>query len=186
MTDVVLIVDMLKGFHNTGKLANPRLNRIIPNVAMLLHKESTQGNWLVFLGDNHKVNDEEFKTWPPHCIEGSEEAEVIDQLKPFLRRKNTIFIPKTRYSGFFRTNLEKVLDEIKPQRVIVVGVCTDICVFCTVVDLRMRDYKVIVPRNCIETFDSPDHPAGEVNKTFLHHMETILGVEVSDKARNTS
>jgi nicotinamidase/pyrazinamidase len=185
MTDVMLIVDMLKGFHNIGKLANPRVNRIIPNVAMLLHKKSREECWLIFLGDSHEPDDEEFKIWPPHCIKGSEEAEIIDEFRPFLRSKRTIYIPKTRYSGFFRTELEKILGKIIPVRVIVVGVCTDICILHTVADLRMRNYQTLIPKDCVETFDTPEHSAEKVNKATLCYLENVLGAKIVEKAEDT-
>jgi nicotinamidase/pyrazinamidase len=158
--------------------------RIIPKVAMLLYKKERQGAWLIFLADNHEPNDKEFKVWPPHCIKGSEESEIVDELRPFLRSKKAIHIPKTRYSGFFRTNLEETLERLKPERVIVVGTCTDICVLYTVAGLRMRDYKTLISRDCVETFNSEKHPAGEINRETLFHLKTILGVKVVEKARD--
>ena len=189
MRNVVLIVDMLKGFYNIGALANPRMANIIPNVVELLDSKSKQGYELIFVRDRHKPDDKEFETWPPHCIEGTKEAEIIDELKEFTgpHKKNTeppIYLLKTRYSGFFETELEYLLrTRKKPEQVIVVGVCTDICILHTVADLRMRDYKVIVPKDCVETFDSPEHPADETNKWALGHMKNILGAEIVERGK---
>ena len=56
--------------------------------------------------------------------------------------------------------------------------CTDICILYTVAALRELEYEVIVPRDCVETFDAPDHNAEDVNNAMLKHMADILGVEI--------
>ena len=77
--------------------------------------------------------------FPPHCIEGSGEEEIVDELREFAGR--SVVLRKRRYSGFFGTALDRVLAEMAPSMVAVVGVCTDICVLHTVADLRNRDYR---------------------------------------------
>jgi len=170
---VVLVVDMLRGFHDMGNLANPRMAKIIPDVENLLNNALAYGDYAIFLKDFHKSDDKEFKMFPPHCIRGTMETELVDELKKFERYG--LVINKTRYSGFYDTNLANVLNIYKPETVIVVGVCTDICVLHTVADLRNRDYSVIVPTDCVETFDIPGHPAEESAKWALNHMTKILG-----------
>lgn len=176
--DVLIVVDMLKGFHNMGNLANPRTASIIPPIQDLL-KRAAEERWLtIFLADSHKEDDEEFKMFPKHCVEGTEEAEIIDELKEFSLLPNSVVIPKTRYSGFYGTNLDKLLRKSKPKAVIVVGVCIDICVLHTVADLRNRGYHVVVPEDCVETFDAPWHVASEEAHWAFGHMEKILGARV--------
>ena len=177
MTNIVLVVDMIKGFHNIGNLANPRMRNIIPNVMELLKKKNDEGYKTIFLGDVHKPNDIEFRNFPPHCVVGTEEIYVIDELRLFLHEGK--YIKKNRYSGFFDTELEEVIEDYNPQEVIVVGVCTDICVLHTVVDLLMRDYRVIVPKNCVDTFNAPFHEADEINKWALTHMEMLGAITVN-------
>ncbi len=184
MTNVVFVVDMLKGFYKIGTLANPRMKNIISNVVDLLERLEKEGYILIFLKDTHERDDKEFKIFPKHCVRGTEETEVIDELKKFLDNPRTIQIEKTRYSGFFNTELAAVLKKEDPRQVIVVGVCTDICVLYTVAGLRMRDYKIVVPRDCVETFDLPGHPAEEANKQTLDHMQSILGAKIVAKAKN--
>lgn len=175
MKNVVIVVDMLKGFHNIGNLANPRMAKIIPKVKKLLEKKTREGWKVIFLCDSHESNDKEFEIFLPHCIEGTEEAEIIDELQGFT--KKAIIIKKKRYSGFYKTNLEGVLERINPKKVIVIGVCSDICVLHTVAGLRNRDYRVIVIKDCVETYDAPNHPAGKTTKWALAHMFHILGAE---------
>ena len=70
------------------------------------------------------------------------------------------------------TNLGDMLAELAPERVIVCGVCTDICVMHTVADARNRDYAVDVPLDCVASFDAQAHA------NALAHMEKILGARL--------
>jgi len=176
MKNVVIVMDMLKGFDNMGNMANPRTAKIILNIKRLLKKKIKEGWKVIFLCDEHEPNDKEFKMFRPHCIKGSEETEIIDELQGFTKKAEVI--KKTGLSGFFKTNLGEILEREKPEEVIVVGVCTDICVLHVVAELRFRDYKVIVPVHCVETYDASGHPAGKTNKWALTHMEQILGAEI--------
>jgi len=66
-------------------------------------------------------------------------AELIDEL---MFMPGEYFIKKTRYSGFYGTNLDEVLTTEKVEHLYIVGVCTSICVMETVADLRKQ--KIIL------------------------------------------
>lgn len=144
------------------------IRRIIPNIRRLLEEEKAKGSHIIFLADSHDPDDEEFQMFPPHCIRGTEEAEIIPELREFADE----VIPKTRFSGFYGTNLDERLRELNPDKIIAVGNCTDICVMHTVADARNRDYPVGVPADCVATFDQ------EAHRFALQHMEKILGAKV--------
>ena len=82
MANVVLVVDMVRGFLEEGYplYCGNRARRIIPNVQGLLEQELTRGSSVFFLCDHHSPDDPEFKMFPPHCLEGTAEAEVIPEL----------------------------------------------------------------------------------------------------------
>ncbi len=107
--------------------------------------------------------------FPAHCIRGTAETEVIPELQPFV----TEVIPKTRYSAFFGTPLERRLRELAPERLIIVGVCTDICVLYTAADARNRDYAVEIPADCVASFNPDAHGWA------LKHAREILGAQVT-------
>jgi len=170
MANVVLVVDMVRGFCEEGHplYVGETIRRIIEPIRRLLAEERARGSSIIFLCDNHAPDDAEFQMFPPHCIRGSDEAEVIPELREFADD----VIPKTRFSGFYGTKLGQRLREIAPDKVIVVGDCTDICVMHTVADARDRDYPVEVPTDCVATFDP------EAHRFALRHMEKILGAKV--------
>jgi nicotinamidase/pyrazinamidase len=172
MAQVLLVVDMLKGFCQEGRplYCGPGVKSIIPFIRKLIESANERGEAVVFICDSHDPQDLEFQRFPPHCIAGSEEAEVIDELRGLARSE--IIIPKKRYSGFFGTNLEQVIAGLQPELVEVVGVCTNICVLYTVEELRNRDYPVRVYRRGVTSFDSGAHLFA------LQQMETVLGAEV--------
>jgi nicotinamidase-related amidase len=170
MASVVLVVDMVRGFCEEGHplYVGESIRRIIEPIRRRLGEEQARGSAIIFLCDNHAPDDAEFQMFPPHCIRGSEEAEVIPELREFADE----VIPKTRFSGFYGTNLDQRLRELRPDKIIVVGDCTDICVMHTVADARNRDYTVEVPADCVATFDP------EAHRFALGHMEKILGAKV--------
>jgi len=171
MANVVLVSDMLRGFLEEGYplYCGERARRIIPNVQRLLEGELSRGSKVFFVCDHHAPDDEEFSMFPPHCIEGTAETEVIPELAKF---KGEV-IPKRRYSAFFDTPLEGKLKQLKPEKLIVCGVCTDICVCHTVSDARSRGYEVEVPVDCVASFDEKAHHFA------LGHMERILGAKLT-------
>jgi len=177
MKEVVIVVDMVRGFHDLGNLANPRVARIIPNVVKLIKNQRSEGCEIIFLKDCHEPNDEEFKMFPPHCVWCTEETDLVDELRGVQLLGDSIIL-KTRYSGFYGTCLDRVLRICDTETVILVGVCTDICILHTAADLRNRGYEVIVPLNCVETFDAPGHPADETAQWAIKHMTDILGVKI--------
>ncbi len=170
MSNAVIVVDMLRGFLEEGHplFCGPEARKIIPCVQQLLQRESEQGSSIIFLADTHDPDDKEFAMFPTHCVRGTAECEIIPELAQFQGE----VIPKRRYSGFYDTVLEERLKELQPDKVIVVGVCTDICVMHTVADARNRDYVVEVPRDCVASFDPEAHAFA------LKHMEKILGAKV--------
>lgn len=175
MPNVVLVVDMLRGFlepDHDGETHNlycgDEAREIIPNVRRLLEEERSRGSHVIFVADTHDPDDKEFELFPPHCIRGSAESEVIAELRDIPGE----LLPKNRYSAFYNTPLEGRLAELKPEKVIVCGVCTDICVLHTASDARNRDYPVEVRADCVATFDPDAH------RWALKHIQEILGATV--------
>ena len=171
MANVVLVIDMVRGFLEPGhNLYCEGYRQLIPNIQSLLARETAEGASVLFVSDHHDPDDLEFQIFPVHCVKGTEEPEVIPELAGYLTGQN--LVPKNRYSGFFNTDLERRLAELRPDKVIICGVCTDICVLHTTSDARNRDYIVEVPANCVATFDPDAHTWA------LSHLAKILGAQV--------
>ncbi len=175
MADVVLVADMLRGFLEPGHdgeqhnlYCGDGAREIIPNVRRLLEAERARGSHVIFIADTHDSDDREFEMFPRHCVRGTAETEVIPELRDIPGE----LLPKSRYSAFVNTPLEQRLAELRPEKVIVCGVCTDICVLHTVSDARNRDYAVEVPADCVASFDA------EAHRWALKHMKQILGALV--------
>lgn len=173
----IIVVDVINGFCRAGSLASERLARVVPGIRRHLERELAAGHKAVFLVDTHGADDPEFAMFSEHCVAGSGEDEVVDELKDLAER--SVVIRKDRFSGFHETELEVVLQTIAPDEVEVVGVVTDICVLHTVAGLRDRRYPVTVFKDLVETYDSPAHPAEEMNRFALGHMRDILGASVT-------
>jgi nicotinamidase/pyrazinamidase len=172
MSNVVLLVDMVRGFLEPGHnlYCGDESRQIIPGIRQLLQRERQAGSEIIFVSDHHDPDDLEFQIFPVHCVKGTEEPQVIPELSEFVTDSNVV--PKNRYSGFFNTDLEQRLERLKPDKIIICGVCTNICVLHTTSDARNRDYPVEVPANCVATFDPDAH------QWALQHLEKILGARV--------
>jgi nicotinate phosphoribosyltransferase len=172
MANAVLVIDMLRGFmeEKNPLYCGDRARHIIPNVQRLLENELARGSKVFYICDHHDPDDLEFKMFPPHCIAGTAESEVI----PELSKLPGEVIKKKRYSAFYGTDLENRLKKLKPDKIIVCGVCTDICVCHTVANARNRDYHVEVPVDCVASFDEKAHYFA------LEHMEKVLGAKLTN------
>ncbi|KKM94060.1 hypothetical protein LCGC14_1202200 [marine sediment metagenome] len=170
MDKALLVIDMLNDFvHPQGTLYFPQGEAIIPNIDAKIIRYRTEGNLIVYICDSHDLDDKEFDRFPPHAVKGTSGAAVIFELAPL---QNEMIVEKQRYSGFYNTNLINFLRRVDNPIVEVVGVCTSICVMDTVGGLVNRDYKVVVPRDCVADFDQ------EMHEFALKRMKNIYGAEI--------
>ena len=171
MSNVVLVVDMLKGFLEPGhNLYHEESRRIIPHSRRLVTEQVADGASVLFVSDHHDPDDLEFNIFPVHCVIGTEETEVIPELAEFVTRDNVI--PKKRYSGFFNTDLAERLRALQLEKLLVCGVATNVCVMHTVSDARNRDYEVEVYSDCVSG------PDAEAHRWALSHCQRVLGAKV--------
>jgi len=170
MARVVLVSDMLRGFFEEAYplYCGVDARSIIPNVKKLLERELEQNSKIFYLCDHHAPDDPEFRMFPPHCIEGTAEAEIIPELSPYPGE----IIPKRTFSSFYDTLLGGKLEALKPETIVVCGVCTHICVLQAVIDARNRGYEVEIPIDCVASFDNRAHLFA------LDYMEKVLGAKL--------
>ena len=172
MPNAVLVVDMLRGFLEPGYnlYCGDAARRIISNVRELLKRESEAGSQILFIADHHEPDDLEFQVFPVHCVKGTEETHVIPELAEFDNGSNVV--RKNRYSGFYNTDLAQRLELLKPEKLVICGVSTNVCVLHTTADARNRDYAVEVPGDCVAGSNPDGHAWG------LRHLQSILGAKV--------
>ena len=108
-----------------------RIADIIPSIQKLLDALACRN---VFVCDNHPPHTREFETFPKHCVIGSEEAEVVDELKPYVKSWISKNSTNTFHAQAFQEFLQEDLDYY--QDIVVVGCCTDLCVLHFVLTLQ--------------------------------------------------
>ena len=146
----VLVVDMLNDFCKPGgAMVLPDCDRLLAPQQRVIAAARTVGAAVVFVNDAHRPDlrdDREFAKRTPHCIEGTWGAAVIDELAP---EPEDLMVTKRRYSGFFNTDLDLTLKDMRIDNLIVMGVVTNICVRATVHDAFFHGYQVVVPEDCV-------------------------------------
>lgn len=177
MTRALLVVDMLNDFV-TGKIANPRSERITPNIRDLLEKARSDEDWVVvYANDAHLPGDFELKVWGEHAMAGTEGAEIIPELAA---GPGDIVLPKRFYSSFQETGLDPLLRQHGVDTIVLAGQHTNICVRHTTADAFFRGYEVIVPRDAVEAISEEDHESGlkyleAIYQADLPYTKEILG-----------
>lgn len=174
----LVVVDMQNGFLREGNLASERCLGALPAVVDEVEAALAAEHHVIFTADTHEPDDEEFSVFPVHCVRGTAEADLVDELAGYLDRERVHLVRKRRYSALFETEMEGLLHRYRIDRVRICGVCTDICVLHTAADLRNRDIAVTVAAGATATFDAPHHPGDVAHEHALSHIAAILGAQV--------
>lgn len=156
MGKAVIVVDMLEDFVY-GKLKCERALRIIPPLKKLLAEARKRKIPVIYSNDAHLPTDKELEVWGPHGMKGTKEAEVIKDIKP---EKGDYVIGKRTYSGFFATDLDMLLRDLKVDTVIITGLHANICVRHTSADAFFRGYRIVIPEDAVEAFTEKDYKEG--------------------------
>lgn len=166
---LLVVVDLVKGFAVEGNMADPKIQAIVPEGKRLVKEFLEKGNPVIYIKDCHEKNAAEFNRFPEHCVKGTRETEMVDELIKF--EKDAIVFEKNSTSAMFVKNFVNAINQMKElEEVVIIGCCTDICVMNLAIPLQNyfdeedRNVKIIVPKNAVETYDAPIHPKAEYNE----------------------
>ncbi len=182
----LIMVDMIIGFAKKGALSSPRVDLLVPGVVRVLQQAKRLGIPAIAFADAHPEDSVEFLAYPPHCIAGTEESEVVPELQEI---GGYTLIPKNSTNGFLEPAFKEWLSaHSQIDTFVVAGDCTDICVIQfaltlkTEFDRQNRPVRIIVPADAVDTFDAPNHDGD-----FLHVVALNLmmgnGIEVVSTLR---
>jgi nicotinamidase-related amidase len=167
----LLLVDVINDFDfPEGKkllrFAFPAARRI----AALKKRLRSRGIPAIYVNDNFGRWQSDFKRQVERCMSDDSPGAAVTRL--LIPGEEDYFVLKPKHSGFFSTSLDVVLSYLGARKLIITGFAADICVLFTANDAYMRDYELVIPRDCIAAESLAAH------RYAVHQMKRFLRADV--------
>ncbi len=167
----LLLIDVINDFEFEG--AETLFQHALPaarKIAALKQRTDQAGIPAIYVNDNFGRWRSDFRTLVSHCIDDDTRGRpIVELLKP---RQEDYFVLKPKQSGFYSTTLDLLLQHLGAKTLILTGFTGDICVLFTAADAHLRDYHLLIPRDCVVSQDK------EENDRLLKYMERVLEADV--------
>ena len=179
-----------------GKLYVPGAEKLLPNIQRLTDAARQGRVLLVSHGCFHTTDDPEFRTFPPHCVQGTPGAELLPQalaekvarvpnnaeanLPEDLSKYQQILLEKQTLNIFESRHADALVRRLGNQAEFVVfGVVTEYCVSFAVKGLLERGRRVAVVQDAIETLKGEDGEKTMAELERLGARRTTTGQALS-------
>lgn len=194
----LVIVDEVNGFATVGAGAlapqtpNRQVSRMVAETDALARRFLADGKPVLAFLDTHDPDKPE-PPYPPHCVKGTGEEDLVPELAWLEGESLVTLIRKDCINGFVGAiqpdGSNRIADWINDHRldtVIVVGICTDICVMDFVLTLlSARNHGLLgyltdivvyepgcstydLPRDAVQALGLP--PTAAHPQDLAHHM----------------
>lgn len=176
----LVVVDEVNGFATVGAgtlapaVENSRVERMIAETDRLAREFAAKGRPIAAFLDTHQPGRPE-PPYPPHCEKGTGEEELVPELRWLERCPHATLLRKDCINGFVgatdlktgENRLVRWVNDNGLEAVVVIGICTDICVMDFVLTmLSARNHsmmptlkEVIVYEPACATYDLPKSAA---------------------------
>ena len=188
-------IDMVNGFCYEGALSSPRSASCVQPIANLFQRGYELGvRNLISIQEWHSEKAEEFKAYGQHCVRDTREAEMVGALAQLRFARDIEIVHKNSLHTIVETTMEQWLENHSlVDTFLVTGVCTDLSTYDFALDLKLRGNardiprRVIVPANCVNTYDLPVAAAkqigalphdGELAHAYFLYMLALNRIEV--------
>jgi nicotinamidase-related amidase len=171
----LLLIDVINDLEFEG--GDQLLRHALPaakRIAAFKKRCKSAGVPAVYVNDNFGKWRSDFKKLVSHCLDDNTPGkEIVQLLKP---EPEDYFVLKPKHSGFFSTTLDLLLEHLGAETLILTGFTGDICVLFTANDAYMRDYRLIIPNDCVVSLDE------EENRRVLEFMQRVLEADIADSS----
>lgn len=167
----LLIIDMISDFEfEDGEKLFKYALPAAQNILKLKKKAEKSSAPIIYINDNFGKWQDDFKKTLRYALKESVRGkEIAKLLKP---AENDFFVLKPKHSAFYSTTLDLLLQNLKVKKLILTGVSTDICILFTASDAYMREYEIIIPKDCVAAVEEKE------NKNSLDYMKRVLKAEI--------
>lgn len=170
MRPVFLFVDLLEDFFREPPLATRRgaLVRAVNDLADFAHRQGLPVVWVrqEFRDDLSDAFLSMRDTGRRVTMAGTPGCQVLAELR---RRPHDYEIVKKRYSAFFGTDLDRLLDTLGCTHVVIAGVNSHACIRTTAIDAYQRDLRVLLASDGISSYDDGFH------RESMRYLEQSIG-----------
>jgi nicotinamidase-related amidase len=126
---------------------------------------------VIYVNDNFGKWQSDFNKILKHCLDSDVCGKPIAELlKP---EEDDYFVLKPKHSGFFSTTLDTLLEYLQAKTLILTGLAANICVLFTANDAYMRDFNLVIPKDCVASNTAED------NEHALKLMEQVLKADIT-------
>jgi nicotinamidase-related amidase len=172
----LLLIDVINDleFPTSDRLLKQALP-MARKLAALKKRAQAAGVPVIYVNDNFGRWQSDFHKQVQHCLKDGVQGEPIARL---LRPgDHDYFVLKPKHSGFFSTQLDILLEHLGTETVILTGIAANICVLFTANEAYMRDYQLIVPRDCVASNTKQE------NDYALKQMKQVLKADIRPSAQ---
>jgi nicotinamidase-related amidase len=171
----LLIIDVINPMDFAGGQAfAARARRKALAIARLASRARKGGVPVFFVNDNMGRWQSDIDGLIDYVRDRTPGAALIEVLTP---QKGDFVILKPSLSGFFQTALETMLRLGGVKTVILAGFATDACVFLTAADAYMRDFRIVVARDCVAS------PQAAAHRRALRKIAELLKARVQPSSK---
>ncbi|CAG8650236.1 19889_t:CDS:2 [Dentiscutata erythropus] len=181
-TVALLVIDMQESLRC-------EISDIIPNVQSIVktcHEKEIPIFWTQHGHRNLEFDGGAVGKWwgSKSIIWGSEEWEIVKELKPFILRSPTsidvldfIIKNKTRYDAFYKTELHSLLISLGIKTLIISGAETNLCCEATARSGFDQDYNIVFLKDATATENEKMHEATLLNLKYgVAEISTVTEV----------
>lgn len=132
----------------------------------------------IYVNDNFGRWQSNFHTQIEHCLkDGVIGKSLVELLVP---DKDDYFVLKPKHSGFFSTTLDILLEYLGVETLIITGLAGNICVLFTANDAYMRDFKLVVPGDCVasNTDEENRHALAQMNRVLKADTKSSIELDL--------
>ena len=175
----VVVVDMQNGFcHPDGSLYAPPSEEAIAPVRDLVSQARDAGAHVVYTRDVHPPEQfedahyyDEFERWGEHVVEGTWEAELVEELAVEAR---DLVVEKHTYDAFHETQLDGWLRAHGVDDLLICGTLANVCVLHTAGSAGLRDLRPVLVRDALGYLEESDRDYAVEHADWLFGETTTL------------
>ena len=163
-TSALLVIDMINAFDfEGGDLLLPRAVRAARAIRKLKERARRARIPVIYVNDNFGRWRSDFRRVIDHVLEtpGKPVAQML------LPGDEDYFVLKPKHSGFQHTSLSVLLSHLGVRTLVLTGVAAEFCVLFTAHDAYMREFRLVVPRDCVAS------ERADAERQALAHMREV-------------